>query len=146
MPLKSIHFNGNRFSKIGRRHPDPDTEQEAQEIRSALTGVKLILSVDRLDYTKGILNRLEGYELFLETNPEYHGKVALLMVVVPSRIGVVQYELMKRQIEDRRQINGRLEGSVGRRWSISIATCRRRRWRRSIRSATSAWSRLCGTA
>jgi trehalose 6-phosphate synthase/phosphatase len=88
-------------------------EREAQQLSNALTGVKLILSVDRLDYTKGILNRLEGYELFLETNPEYHGKVALLMVVVPSRIGVVQYELMKRQIEELvGKINGRF-GKVG---------------------------------
>ena len=102
---------GIDFEKLASAIADPDTEREAQEIRSALTGVKLILSVDRLDYTKGILNRLEGYELFLETNPEYHGKVALLMVVVPSRIGVVQYELMKRQIEE---LVGKINGRFGR--------------------------------
>jgi trehalose 6-phosphate synthase/phosphatase len=102
---------GIDFEKLASASADPDTEREAQEIRSALTGVKLILSVDRLDYTKGILNRLEGYELFLETNPEYHGKVALLMVVVPSRIGVVQYELMKRQIEE---LVGKINGRFGR--------------------------------
>ena len=102
---------GIDFEKLASAIADPDTEREAQEIRSALTGVKFILSVDRLDYTKGILNRLEGYELFLETNPEYHGKVALLMVVVPSRIGVVQYELMKRQIEE---LVGKINGRFGR--------------------------------
>ena len=88
-----------------------DTEREIGELRSNLSGVKLILSVDRLDYSKGIANRLEGYELFLESNPEYHGKVALLMVVVPSRIGVVQYELMKRQIEE---LVGKINGRFGR--------------------------------
>ncbi len=67
--------------------------------------------MDRLDYSKGISNRLEGYELFLESNPEYHGKVALLMVVVPSRIGVVQYDLMKRQIEE---LVGKINGRFGR--------------------------------
>ncbi len=102
---------GIDFEKLASAIADPDTAREAQQLRSALTGVKLILSVDRLDYTKGILNRLEGYELFLETNPEYHGKVALLMVVVPSRIGVVQYELMKRQIEE---LVGKINGRFGR--------------------------------
>ena len=104
---------GIDFEKLAGAIADPDTAREAQQLRNALTGVKLILSVDRLDYTKGILNRLEGYELFLETNPAYHGKVALLMVVVPSRIGVVQYDLMKRQIEELvGKINGRF-GKVG---------------------------------
>jgi len=102
---------GIDFEKLASAIADPDTAREAQQLRNALTGVKLILSVDRLDYTKGILNRLEGYELFLETNPEYHGKVALLMVVVPSRIGVVQYELMKRQIEE---LVGKINGRFGR--------------------------------
>ena len=88
-----------------------DTEREIVELKGNLTGVKLILSVDRLDYSKGIANRLEGYELFLESNPEYHGKVALLMVVVPSRIGVVQYDLMKRQIEE---LVGKINGRFGR--------------------------------
>ena len=59
----------------------------------------------------GRSNRLEGYELFLESNPEYHGKVALLMVVVPSRIGVVQYDLMKRQLEE---LVGKINGRFGR--------------------------------
>ena len=88
-----------------------ETEREIREIEATLAGVKLILSVDRLDYSKGISNRLEGYELFLENSPEYHGKVALLMVVVPSRIGVVQYDLMKRQIEE---LVGKINGRFGR--------------------------------
>ena len=73
--------------------------------------MQIILSVDRLDYSKGIPNRLEGYELFLETHPEFQGKVALLMVVVPSRIGVMQYDLMKRQIEE---LVGKINGRFGR--------------------------------
>jgi trehalose 6-phosphate synthase/phosphatase len=88
-----------------------DTESERRNLKEALSGVKLILSVDRLDYSKGIANRLEGYELFLETNPEFHGKIALLMVVVPSRIGVMQYDLMKRQIEE---LVGKINGRFGR--------------------------------
>jgi trehalose 6-phosphate synthase/phosphatase len=88
-----------------------ETDRELRELKNMLSGVKLILSVDRLDYSKGIANRLEGFEVFLENNPEYHGNVALLMVVVPSRIGVVQYDLMKRQIEE---LVGKINGRFGR--------------------------------
>jgi trehalose 6-phosphate synthase/phosphatase len=61
---------------------------------------KIVLSVDRLDYTKGILNRLRGYELFLEKNPAWHKKVVLVLVVVPSRVGVDQYQQIKKQIDE----------------------------------------------
>jgi trehalose 6-phosphate synthase/phosphatase len=75
--------------------------------------LKLILSVDRLDYTKGILKRLQGYDLFLEQNPQWQKKVALVLVVVPSRIGVDQYQEIKKQIDELvGQINGKF-GSVG---------------------------------
>ncbi len=102
---------GIDVDKFAGAAANSDTAEEVRQLKETLTGVQLILSVDRLDYSKGILNRLEGYELFLESNPEYHGKVALLMVVVPSRIGVVQYEQMKRQIEE---LVGKINGRFGR--------------------------------
>ena len=102
---------GIDVEKFAGAAKNEDTEKEIRELKHTLRAVKSILSVDRLDYSKGISNRLEGYELFLENNPEYHGKVALLMVVVPSRIGVVQYELMKRQIEE---LVGKINGRFGR--------------------------------
>ena len=78
-----------------------------------LKDLKVVLSVDRLDYTKGILKRLQGYELFLERNPQWQKKVVLVLVVVPSRIGVDQYQEIKRQIDELvGQINGKF-GSVG---------------------------------
>jgi trehalose 6-phosphate synthase/phosphatase len=102
---------GIDVDKFAGAPKNEETRREIDELKNALGGVKLILSVDRLDYSKGILNRLEGYELFLENNLEYHGKVALLMVVVPSRIGVLQYDLMKRQLEE---LVGKINGRFGR--------------------------------
>ncbi len=103
---------GIDFKKFYDASTQPETEIEKQELRKALASAKVILSVDRLDYSKGILNRLQGYELLLETYPEFRGKVVLIMVVVPSRIGVDQYEQMKRQIEECvGKINGRF-GSI----------------------------------
>lgn len=61
---------------------------------------KLILSVDRLDYSKGILHRLHGFASFLEHHPEYHSKVTLAMVIVPSRDHVGSYAELKTRIDE----------------------------------------------
>lgn len=72
---------------------------------------KLILSIDRLDYTKGIPNRLRAFELFLERNPEFRKQVTLIMLVVPSRIQVEKYMLLKSEIDELvGKINGRFGG------------------------------------
>ena len=68
---------------------------------------KFILSIDRLDYTKGLINRLEAYEYFLENYPEYREKVTLVLLAVPSRIGVEQYQQMKSEVDE---IVGRING------------------------------------
>ena len=102
---------GIDFDKWSIALNNPDIRREEIDLKNTLSQVKVILSVDRLDYSKGVLNRLEGFEIFLETNPQYHGRVVLLMVVVPSRIGVHHYDLMKRQIEE---LVGKVNGRFGR--------------------------------
>jgi trehalose 6-phosphate synthase/phosphatase len=72
---------------------------EKNEIRNQLSHQKLIFSVDRLDYSKGLLNRLTAYEAFLELNPKWHSKVVFNMVVVPSRDSIAKYKDMKKEIE-----------------------------------------------
>lgn len=89
---------------------NPASVQEIKDLKKSLPGVKIILSVDRQDYTKGILNRLEGFEILLETQPRYREKVVLLMIVVPSRIGVDQYDKTKKQIEE---LVGKINGKFG---------------------------------
>lgn len=83
---------------------------ERNKLKKSLGNNKVILSIDRLDYTKGTYNRLRAYELFLENNPEWHGKVVLVIVVVPSRIGVEHYQLIKRQIDE---LVGKINGKFG---------------------------------
>jgi len=60
---------------------------------------KIMLSIDRLDYSKGILQRLQAYELLLQTHPEYVGKLSFFMIVVPSRDTVPQYKELRDQID-----------------------------------------------
>lgn len=82
--------------------------EEKQKVKKNLSGQKLIFSVDRLDYSKGLLLRLKGYETFLEKWPEWHSKVVFNMVVVPSRDNIDQYKEMKTEIESTvGRINGK---------------------------------------
>ncbi len=72
---------------------------------------KLILGIDRLDYTKGIPRRFEAFELFLEKHPELKQKVSLLQVVIPSRVDVSEYKEMKSELEE-------LVGSINGRFTV----------------------------
>jgi trehalose-6-phosphate synthase len=56
--------------------------------------------VDRLDYTKGVIERLLGFERFLELNPQYRGKVTLVLIAVPSRTKVAEYMALKRELDE----------------------------------------------
>ena len=68
---------------------------------------KFILSIDRLDYSKGLINRLEAFEYFLQEYPQYRDKVTLVLLAVPSRVGVEQYQQMKSEVDE---IVGRVNG------------------------------------
>ena len=68
---------------------------------------KLILSIDRMDYTKGIPNRIKAFEYFLDKFPQYKEKVRLVMLAVPSRSNVLQYQKLKRETDE---LVGRING------------------------------------
>lgn len=79
-----------------------------KKMKAQFANRKIILSVDRLDYSKGIIHRLVGFESFLIQHPEYHGKTVMAMIVVPSRDKMERYAEMKRKIDERISIiNGR---------------------------------------
>ncbi len=84
--------------------------EEMRDIGTPLSGLKVVLSIDRLDYTKGILNRLIAYRSFLERNPAWLGKLVLLLNVVPSRVGIDSYDSIKTQIDE---IIGNINGRFG---------------------------------
>lgn len=101
---------GIDYDRFSTAASSPEVQAEQSRLRASLGNVRVLLSVDRLDYTKGIPNRLLGYDLFLEQNPQWIGKIVLVLIVVPSRIGVDQYEQMKRQLEE---LVGRINGKHG---------------------------------
>ena len=90
--------------------PSLSSSARATRLRGTIGGRKAILSIDRLDYSKGIANRLLAYRTFLEANPQWRGRVVLLMVVVPSRTGVEDYQRMKSRIDE---LVGEVNGTFG---------------------------------
>jgi trehalose 6-phosphate synthase len=83
---------------------------EIAELAEALRGRKLVLGVDRLDYTKGIVERLAAFGRMLELFPEWRGKVSMVQVAVPSRADVPEYAEQRRAIET---AVGRINGEHG---------------------------------
>lgn len=71
---------------------------EIDNFKSEKSG-RMALSIDRLDYSKGILERLRAFELLLQTYPKFIGEISLFMIVVPSRDTVTQYKELKEQID-----------------------------------------------
>jgi len=101
---------GVDFKKFHAAARSLEGRKAKEELRKTFAETKIILSVDRQDYSKGIIHRLQGFEAMLERNPQWHGKVTLLMIVVPSRIGIQDYEEMKKQIEE---LVGKINGKFG---------------------------------
>jgi trehalose 6-phosphate synthase len=124
-PCTGIHV-GHRCVEVGafpigidaaefeREARSPETEGKVTKLRSALGAddgrSAIALGVDRLDYTKGILDRLLAVERFLHANPQWHRRFVFVQVAVPSRTRVEEYRRMKAEIE---QCVGRINGALG---------------------------------
>jgi trehalose 6-phosphate synthase/phosphatase len=75
-------------------------QARVERIRRALRTPMVVLGVDRLDYTKGIPERVRGFERFLELKPAYRRRVTLVQIAVPSRTRVADYIRLKRELDD----------------------------------------------
>lgn len=101
---------GIDYDKYAQSAASEDAIEREERYRENLEG-RLILSMDRLDYSKGISVRLKAYERFLEENEEYIGEVSLLLIVVPSRDKVPSYQNLKEEIDE---LVGKINGKFGR--------------------------------
>lgn len=92
-----------------------DTAQRSEKsalvrrMRESMTGRDLIIGVDRLDYSKGITNRIEAFEHFVQNNPEYKSKVTFLQVTPKSRSEVPEYTEMQSMVAE---YAGRVNGAL----------------------------------
>ncbi len=93
---------------------DPATAEVQAEIEARYTGRRLILGIERLDYTKGIPQKLQAFERFLEQDPERATTTTMLQVLVPSRLESPDYRAQRDEIELMvAHVNGRF-GEPGR--------------------------------
>lgn len=108
-PIKTDIFPmGIDFSKYYKATQKDVVKDKVKRIRKRIGGnYTIILSIDRLDYTKGITQRLEAYKVFLENNPKYREKVIFYTMVVPSRTEVPHYKQLKDQIDN---LIGKIDG------------------------------------
>jgi len=106
-----ISIDFRQFEEEARSREVAET---AWNIHENLPERQIILGVDRMDYTKGIPERLRAFRRFLDKHPEHREKVTLVQVVVPSRRGIPEYEELKTEIERLvGEINGQFTGRAG---------------------------------
>lgn len=87
--------------------------KKAAKLKEKIPAEKIILGIDRLDYTKGIPRRLRAFEMFLEENPEFQGKVTLVQRIPPSRGSVKEYQsILDRINKIIGEINGKFEKAM----------------------------------
>lgn len=99
---------GIDFDKFHNTDSNPKVKERLTEIRNNFKDKKIIFSVDRLDYTKGVTHRLAGFERFLDKHSEWRGKIVFILVIVPSRQIISKYNERKKMIEERvGRINGK---------------------------------------
>ena len=101
---------GIDYEKYEKNAASPEALEREVHYRISLGDQKLILSIDRLDYSKGIPQRLKAFELFFEQYPQYRDKISLIMVVVPSRDQVGKYKELKEEVD---RLVGRINGRFG---------------------------------
>jgi trehalose 6-phosphate synthase/phosphatase len=107
------HFPiGIDFDSFANGAKSEAVAKKSEQLRAGFPGCQLILGSDRLDYSKGIPERLRAFRNALERYPELHGRVVLIQVVVPSRVEIPRYHEFKGRID-------RLVGDINGRFSTS---------------------------
>lgn len=99
-----IGIDSRDFSRLAN---DTEIRAQAKVIRRGIGVEKIMLGVDRLDYTKGIEQRMQAFDRLLERQPHLIGAVSLLQIAVPSRAAVPEYSAFKKRIDE---LVGRING------------------------------------
>lgn len=94
---------GPDVAEISMAAADAGTRREAERIRQSLGlgDATVILGVDRLDYTKGVPERLDAFGRFLELYPDRRGRVVMVQIGVPTRVNLPEYQTLMAEVEQR---------------------------------------------
>jgi len=93
---------------VATRAERATSTRQAARLRDSLSDRRLVIGVDRLDYTKGLVHRFDAVERLLEGNPQYRRAVVVLQIAQPSREDVLEYQRIRAELDARiGRINGR---------------------------------------
>jgi len=87
------------YTKFADANNSELVQEEVKLLKEQYRGKKIILTIDRLDPTKGLVGRVLAYQEFLAKNPKQHGKVVMVMLAMPSRTDIKAYRDLKKQLE-----------------------------------------------
>lgn len=82
-------------------------QERVRELEEEHQRKTVILGVDRLDYTKGLVQKLRGFEYLLQQHPDLKGKVTLIQIAIPSREDVKEYQDLEKELST---IIGKING------------------------------------
>ena len=105
------HPIGIGVDRFKRMAASDEVEEQLATFRDRFDTEHIVIGIDRLDYTKGVISRLLAFEQFLHDNPDYHGKVSFYQVATPSRTEVASYQQLKREVDE---AVGRINGQFAR--------------------------------
>jgi alpha,alpha-trehalose-phosphate synthase [UDP-forming] len=100
-----ISIDTEEFTSLAQ---SPEVDDRLQHLRAQFEGRTVLLGVDRLDYTKGITERLLAFERLLARREDLRAKLAVVQIAIPSRGNVEQYRQLREQVE---QATGRINGT-----------------------------------
>jgi trehalose 6-phosphate synthase/phosphatase len=101
---------GIDYERFSGEMNTPEVKKEVRKLRQFVPSEKILLSIDRLDYSKGVPLRLKAFDHLLEHHPELKEKVTLILVAVPSRTRISHYAELRHEVD---QLVGRINGKHG---------------------------------
>ncbi len=101
---------GIDYDKFANASDQDDVQKNIENLKKETKDKKVIISIDRLDYSKAIPQRLKAFDLLLRENPDLRGKIKLVLSIVPSRLKLEHYKRLKIEIDE---LVGRINGNYG---------------------------------
>ena len=90
---------GIDYGRFAKALETPDSRTALRELRKQYRGKKVIITVDRLDPSKGLIERVQAYYDLLKQNPELLGTIVMIMIVAPSRTDISEYKTLKQRLD-----------------------------------------------
>jgi trehalose 6-phosphate synthase len=89
---------------------EPEVQDMLKKLKQRFSGQRVIVGVDRMDYIKGIPQKLQAFDTFLTAHPEFKENTVLVQVAIPTRPDVEEYQQLRNEVNG---LIGKVEGKHG---------------------------------